>query len=139
MPGGVRAPSGALAACKDTSKQAASVNARFVPEEGLGRRTGRVLRAKLHYRSASSYFELNCQPCNYGVAERRVPDARLTCAELPFPRHLLSGPRRWHPPPPTYNYLYRLAEVSPVALGPALTPERVSPARWYAIAASTYR
>ena len=31
--------------------------------------------------------------------------------ELPFPRHLLSGPRRWHPPPPTSNYLYRLADA----------------------------
>ena len=53
-----------LAACKTLARRPRRLNSRFKEEEGLGRRARRVLRAKFHYRSASSYFELNCQPCN---------------------------------------------------------------------------
>ena len=63
------------------------------------------------------------RPAQHGVAERRVPDARLTrVAELPFPRHvqrlLLSGPRCWQPPPPTYiTIIIDLLRPAPMAYG----------------------
>ena len=96
--------------------------------------------------------------CSVPVAAERNPDTddSSTCAELPFPRHLLSGPRRWHPPPPTYiTIIIDFACHAPMAYG-ASPPQRPSVQSravvvfmrphwftwwvtvwWYAIAATT--
>ena len=72
------------------------------------------------------------RPAQHGVAERiDVPDAGLTrVAELPFPRHvqwlLLSGPRCWHPPPPTYIIIIDLLRPRASADGVWGLPQRPS-------------